>query len=65
MKKLLAFGYGIACYLVFLGVFLYFIAFVGDLPVPKSVASGASSGFWEALTVDAGLLALSSPSSTA
>ncbi len=32
--------YGVVCYFVFFGVFLYLIAFVGDIFVPKTVSSG-------------------------
>ena len=35
--KILGFLYGVASYVVFLAVFLYAIAFVGDLPVPKTI----------------------------
>ena len=59
MKKLLAFLYGVGCYLAFLAVFLYLIAFVGDLgPVPKTIDAGASASLPVALAVDAGLLLL-------
>lgn len=58
MKKLLAFLYGVACYLLFLAVFLYLIAFVGDLPVPRTVNVGPSAPLGTALAVNVGLLLL-------
>jgi protein-S-isoprenylcysteine O-methyltransferase Ste14 len=54
----MAFLYGAASYVIFLGVFLYAIAFVGNLPVPKTVDVGASSSLMNALLIDAALLGL-------
>lgn len=44
MPRVLGFIYGVASYLFFLAVFVYFIFFLGDLFVPKSVSSGAGTG---------------------
>lgn len=47
MNRFIALAYGTAAYVTFLGTFLYAVAFVGNLWVPKSIdiasASGASS----------------------
>jgi methanethiol S-methyltransferase len=53
-----AFLYGVISYVIFLGVFLYAIAFVGNLPVPKTIDSGPTGGLAEALLVDVLLLGL-------
>jgi methanethiol S-methyltransferase len=53
---LLAFLYGTISYAIFLAVFLYAIAFVGGLPVPKTVDSGVAGPLAEALIVNVLLL---------
>ena len=58
MKRILAFLYGLVVYLLFLGVFTYFIGFVGDLVVPKTVDSGGEAPLAEAILVNLGLIAL-------
>lgn len=59
MRRFLGFIYGFLNYLVFLGVFLYAIAFVGDFLVPKTIDTGSPTGaFWPSLLVNAGLLGL-------
>ena len=58
MRRVLAFAYGIACYALFLAVFVYLIGFVGDLVVPRSIDSGAPAPLGEALVVNVLLLSL-------
>jgi len=50
--------YGLICYAVFLGSFLYAIAFVGDLVVPKMIDSPPSIDWPEALAINLVLLGL-------
>jgi protein-S-isoprenylcysteine O-methyltransferase Ste14 len=55
----LALAYGLLCYVLFLGAFLYAIGFVGDLAVPKSIDAPATDAPWpRALLQDAVLLLL-------
>jgi protein-S-isoprenylcysteine O-methyltransferase Ste14 len=56
--KAAALLYGVCCYLIFLGTFLYAIGFVGNLLVPKSIDSGPESSVAEACGVDLLLLGL-------
>jgi methanethiol S-methyltransferase len=50
--------YGIAAYLIFLVTFLYAIAFVGNLPVPRTIDGGAAGSLPAALAIDILLLGL-------
>ena len=54
----LAFLYGAVSYVIFLVVFLYAAAFVGNLPVPKTIDSGAPAGLMESVLVNVLLLGL-------
>jgi protein-S-isoprenylcysteine O-methyltransferase Ste14 len=48
--------YGALTYTLFLGTFLYAIAFVGNLPVPKTIDSGQPGALPPSLIIDALLL---------
>lgn len=56
--RALALAYGILCYVVFFGSFLYAIGFVGNVAVPKSIDSGVSASLAEALIWDVLLLGI-------
>jgi protein-S-isoprenylcysteine O-methyltransferase Ste14 len=58
MKKAISLFYGIVCYLIFFGSFLYAIGFVGNLVVPKTIDSQPEVSLLTALLVDASLLLL-------
>jgi len=57
--RVIAFLYGLVCYLVFLVSFLYAIAFVGNIPlVPKAIDSGPETPLAKALVINAVLLSM-------
>ena len=59
MRRIIAFLYGVAAYVVFLGTFLYAIGFVGNVGISKSVDAAAEESFSQALLINI-LLAYSS-----
>ena len=56
MGRFLALLYGIAAYTLCVVTLLYAIAFVGDMPVPKTIDSGAVASLGESLIVNLVLL---------
>jgi hypothetical protein len=56
MARIIALLYGLAAYLLFLVVFLYAIAFVGNWAVPKTIDSGPAGDLVPSLLIDAVLL---------
>jgi methanethiol S-methyltransferase len=58
MSRLLVFLYGIVAYVMFLGVFLYAIAFVGGFGVPITVDTPSRLGVAGAIVIDLLLLGL-------
>ncbi|MDX1380234.1 MAG: isoprenylcysteine carboxylmethyltransferase family protein, partial [Xanthomonadales bacterium] len=58
MKRYLVLAYGLACYAMFLGVFLYAIGFIGNFGTPTSLDADPARPLAEALMIDLGLLSL-------
>jgi protein-S-isoprenylcysteine O-methyltransferase Ste14 len=58
LKRIVFFSYGTFCYVVFLGVFLYAIGFIGNFGVPTTLDGAARGPFAISFAIDAGLLTL-------
>ncbi len=58
LKRSVFFAYGLLCYAIFLGTFLYAIAFIGGFAVPKTLDGPASGPLAKGIAIDAGLLGL-------
>ena len=58
VKRISFFVYGLACYVLFLGTFLYAIAFIGNLGTPTALDGPATDPLGTALAINVGLLGL-------
>lgn len=58
MSRYFSFAYGLVCYGLFLGVFLYLVAFLSDFGVPRTVSGGTPGAMAPALLTDLGLMLL-------
>ncbi|MEQ8790779.1 MAG: isoprenylcysteine carboxylmethyltransferase family protein [Pirellulaceae bacterium] len=58
MKRIAFFAYGVACYAMFLGVFLYAIAFLGNFGLANSIDAAPRTHVGWALLIDVALLGL-------
>lgn len=56
--RALAFAYGLACYAMFLGVFLYAIGWIGNFLTPTRLDGPRTGPMWLAAAVNLGLLTL-------
>lgn len=58
LRRISCFAFGLASYLLFLGTFLYMVAFVGGFGVPNALDARPSGTLGAAVLVDLGLLLL-------
>jgi methanethiol S-methyltransferase len=58
MGRILALAYGVVAYAVFVGAFLYAIAFLGGFAVPKTIDTGSMGPAAEAVVINVLLLSL-------
>ena len=58
MTRMLTLGYGVICYLIFFGAFLYLMGFLSNMWVPKGIDSGVAPETGVAIAINLGLIAL-------
>lgn len=58
MKRAAIFAYGMVAYVIFLGVFIYAIGFIGNFGTPTTLDGRATAPFWTAVAWNVGLLTL-------
>lgn len=58
MRRWIYLAYGLVCYAIFFGTFVYAVGFLANLVVPRSVDVGPAAPLGVALAVNGGLLAL-------
>jgi protein-S-isoprenylcysteine O-methyltransferase Ste14 len=58
VKRVTVFAYGVACYAVFLGTYLYAVGFLGNFGVPKSIDGERQVSLAQAILTNVGLLSL-------
>jgi methanethiol S-methyltransferase len=57
-KRIAFFAYGVVCYAIFFGTFLYAIGFIGGFLVPSALDGPATVPLAKGIAINAGLLAL-------
>lgn len=58
MRRVVIFAYGVSAYVLFLAIFLYAIAFIGNFGVPRTIDGPASGSLAVAIAIDVALLGL-------
>jgi protein-S-isoprenylcysteine O-methyltransferase Ste14 len=58
MRRIIVFVYGVTCYAIFFVTFLYLMAFVANLMVPKGIDGGAVTSMGTAVVINLALIGL-------
>lgn len=58
LKRIAFFAYGVICYAIFFGTFLYAVGFIGGFGVPTTLDGPATVPLAKGIAIDAGLLGL-------